>query len=136
MKKITLILALLLGVNIANSQNVKIKKDIVSVDGEAICMVEKDDVNIASFYINDLENQQLLYFKWVDWGQYGYYEAYKADDLGFVIFETEPDIGFRKRIIKKLFKAKALIKNGLDQSKLDDFSNKMGKEFSRKRGRY
>ena len=118
------------------AQKIKIKKGIATVDKEALCKIEKDDVSRGAFYINNLDDEQLLYAKWIDWGQYGYFEIYKANDLDTILFETEAGIGYRKWLVKKLYKAKALSNSGLDEEKLTVFSKKIGKEFSRKRNRY
>ncbi len=77
-----------------------------------------------------------MYFKYVDWGQYGYYEAYKASDLDNILFEDDIMMKYDKRIIKKLFKAKVLTNSGIDEKKLKEFSKKMGREYTRKRNQY
>lgn len=118
------------------SQKVKIKKGTITIDKVAYGKIEKDDVVRGAFYINNLSDENLLYLKWIDWGQYGYYEIYKADDLQNILFENEAFIGFKKWITKKLYNAKALTVDGIDEEKLNIFANKIGKEFSRKRAGY
>ena len=119
-----------------SAQKVKIKKGTVSIDKEPTCKVKKDNSVRQSFYINSLDDEELLYLKWVDWGQYGYFEIYKADNLDSILFERPSVIGFRKGILKDLYNAKALSKNGLDEKNLEKISKKFGREFSRKRSRY
>ncbi|MGV6830530.1 MAG: hypothetical protein ACWA5P_03080 [bacterium] len=136
LKKISTLLIILAMVQLSFGQKVKIKKNQVTIDKESICRVEKDDVSRGAFYINDLDDENQLYFKWIDWGEFGYFEAYRADDLDEILFETEAGIGYRKWIIKKLYKADVLTAAGIDQEKLDLFSKKIGKEFSRRRSRY
>lgn len=138
MNKKTLFSALIafLFITVGYSQKVKIKKDIITIDKVEYGKIEKDDVSRGAFYINNLDGDNLLYLKWVDWGQYGYYEIYKADDLDNVLFETESGIGYKKWISKKLYSAKALTTEGINEEKLNQFAKKMGREFSRRRAGY
>ena len=135
-KNLTTLLVILLTAQVSLAQKVKIKKNIVTINKEAICMVEKDVVNSASFYINDMNNEQLLYLKWVNWGPDSYYEVYRADDIDNLLFDTDDGVGFRKWIIKKLYNTKVINSDGLDEEKLNQFSKKVGKEFNRSRNRY
>lgn len=136
-KKITLLtLVSLFFITIAYSQKVKIKKNVITINKVEYGEIEKDDVSRGAFYINNLAGDNLLYIKWIDWGQYGYFEVYEADNLDLIIFETESGIGYKKWISKKLYTAKVLTTEGINKEKLMQFSKKMGKEFSRKRAGY
>ena len=127
---------ILLVVQFSFGQKIKIKKGDVLIEKQLTCKIEKDDVSRGAFYINSLNDEQLLYLKWIDWGEFGYFETYRASDLDNILFETESTIGFRKWIIKKLYNAKVISTEGLDNSKLISFSKKIGKEFTRKRNKY
>ena len=131
--KITLSILFISFFTFSYGQKVKIKKDVITVDKIEIGKIEDDKSVRGSFYINDLEDNNLLYFKWVVSGSFNYYEIYKANDLNNMLYEEQAVMGFRKYMVKKLYNAKALTSSGLDNNKLNDLANKMGKEFSRMR---
>ena len=137
MKQLRIVLPILftLLTAISYGQKVKIKKNIITINKEEYGKIEDDKSVRGSFYINDLTDNNLLYFKWVTAGSLNYYEIYKADDLGNILYEEQAVMGFRKYMVKKLYNAKALIKSGLNPDKLNDLAKKMGKEFSRIRDR-
>ncbi|WP_299114249.1 hypothetical protein [uncultured Winogradskyella sp.] len=135
-KQLSLLLVLVIVSSVSFAQKIKIKKGNVTVDKVNTCKIEKDDVSRGAFYINNLQDEQLLYLKWIDWGQYGYMEIYKADNLDDILFETEVGIGYKKWIIKKLYNAKVLSSAGINEDKLNQFAKKFGREFTRKRNRY
>ncbi|RZJ64188.1 MAG: hypothetical protein EOO50_16550 [Flavobacterium sp.] len=118
----------------AQAQKVKIKKDIATVDDVVVCKVEDDDVSRGAYYFTNVESgKKLLYFKWIDYGEFGYFEAYNADNLDVILFETEAVVGLKKWLVEKLYVTGALTPSGIDEAKLMEFSKKKGKEFSRRR---
>ncbi len=131
--KITLAILFLSVVTISYGQKVKIKKSIITIDSEQYGKIEDDKSVRGSFYLNDLNDNNLLYFKWVVSGSLNYYEIYKADDLDNILYEEQAVAGFRKYMVKKLYNAKALIISGINNEKLNNFAKKIGKEFSRVR---
>ncbi len=137
MKQLKLALSILFISITANSfgQKVKIKKDVITIDKQEYGIIEDDKSVRGSFYINDLKDHNLLYFKWVVSDGLNYYEIYKADDLDYILYEEKAVIGFRKYMVKKLYNAKALTTSGLNPDKLNDLAKKIGKEFSRIRNR-
>lgn len=135
-KKTITLLAIIASTQLSFGQNVKIKKTIVTIDKVELCKVVKDNLNIASFNIQDLQNEPKLFFKWVKWGQFGYYEVYRTNDYDNILFETDVATGYKKWIIKKLYNAKVLTSSGIDEDKLIEFSKKIGKEYSRRRSQY
>ncbi len=133
--KITLLFLFTLSTVISYGQKVKIKKGIISINKQEYGKIEDDKSVRGSFYINDLKDSNLLYFKWIAVDGLNYYEIYKADDLDNILYEEQAVMGFRKYMVKKLYNAEALTKSGLDLTKLDNLAKKMGKEFSRIRNR-
>ncbi|MFD1063710.1 hypothetical protein ACFQ1Q_10680 [Winogradskyella litorisediminis] len=135
LKSTTLIIMLLISV-IVFAQKIKVKKGIASIDKNPICKLQKDDISRGAFYINSLDDEELIYAKWIDWGEFGYFEVYDAKNLDEVLFETEASIGYRKWLIKTLYNGKALTNSGLNEEKLEVIAKKLGREFTRKRNRY
>jgi len=138
MRKLKSILTILIIAisTISTAQKIKIKKDNVFIDGELLCKFEKDTSTPGSYYLNDLENNNYLYFKWVTAGSLNYFEIYKADNLDNILFEENAVAGMKKYMIKKLYNSKIISHSGMNTEKLIIHSKKVGKEFSRKRAKY
>ena len=134
MKKVILALLTIVMSTAAYSQKIKIKRDIATVDDVAVCKVEDDEVNRGAYYFSNVETgKKLLYFKWIDYGEFGYFEAYDADNLDDILFETEAVVGLKKWLVEKLYVTGALTSSGINKAKLGEFSKKKGREFSRRR---
>ncbi|PWK20883.1 hypothetical protein [Xanthomarina spongicola] len=129
--KITLSIFLFTLVTTAYGQNIKIKKDVITIDDQLFGIIEDDKSVRGSFYINGTNENNLLYFKWVVYGSLNYYEIYEANNLDNILFEENAVMGFKKYMVKRLFNAGVLTPSGIDEDKLSDFSKKMGKEFTR-----
>lgn len=127
----TLLLFLGIFINISVAQDISIKKDVVSVDGVEICVLSDDPSVRGSFYIDDLTGSHLIYFKWIFIGDYNYYEIYDADNLENILCEEANTIGFKKLMLKKLYNAEVISKDGLDDKALERHGAVVGKEFTR-----
>ena len=117
------------------AQKVKVKGDAALVDGAKVCGFEDDASTRGSFYINDLEGNQLLFYKWVyvQDMNLNYYEVYKPEDLNTILYEEQATTGFKKSVVQRLMAAKALSNEGINEENLAQHGAKLGKEFSRKR---
>ena len=112
----------------------KIKNGVVAIDNDYICEFVDDKMTEYSFSLRDSANNVNVYFKWVDWGENDYYEAYYEEDLESILFETEDTgIEHNKRFVKLLYKTGVLDTNGISRAKLNEFARKNGKEFTRRR---
>ena len=129
--KITLSILFISLATFSYAQKVKIKKDVITINNESFGTIEDDESVRGSFYINDKNEKNLLYFKWVVSGTLNYYEIYKADDLDNILFEENAVMGFKKYMVKRLYNAEVLTTDGINNDKLSDFAKKMGKEFTR-----
>lgn len=129
---LTMTALILLGLS-ASAQKVKVKGDVAEVDGMAVCLVKDDPSVRGSFYLNALDDTQLLYFRWVVDGDLNYYEVYDANDLDTILFEELATTGFRKNMVKKLYQAKVISAEGYSREKCSQHASKVGKEFTRKR---
>lgn len=117
--------------SVSYGQDVALKNDIFTIDGQRFGEIEDDKSMPGCFYINDTTRTKLLYFKWVAVDDLNYFEIYKANDLGLLLFEQLAGTGFKKYMVKKLFNAQVLTGSAVDDQKLSDLAQKMGKEFSR-----
>ena len=79
--KITMAILFISLINASYGQKVKIAKDVITIDKEEFGKIEDDKAVRGSFYLNDLNDNNLLYFKWVLSGSLNYFEIYRADNL-------------------------------------------------------
>lgn len=117
--------------NTAFSQEVTIKKDVVSVEGVEICVLSDDPKEKGSFYVDDLTGSHLIYFKWIFAGDLNYYEIFDADDLEKVMCEEANVASFKKNMMKKLYNAEVITTDGFDQKAFERHTATVGKEFTR-----
>ncbi len=124
---------LLLHTNYAQTLDIKDKK--ILIDGVKLFEIKKDKVIRNSFYLNDINGKQRLYFRYVYWSddKPSYYEAYHANALTTILFEEEYRGNFKRYIVKKLFNADVITILGIDEEKLKIVTQKIGKEFTRRR---
>ncbi len=144
MQKITIIICLLIGV-MSYGQKIKIKKDVVYINKEITCKIQGDKSVRYSFYLNDLNDSKLLYFKWVlveytvqiDGVEVeeniDYFEVYMANDLSTILYEERAVLKFKQHMISNLYNADVIRPNGFNIDNLKTFALKKGKEFSRLR---
>lgn len=117
MKKITLTLSLLLISLLSYSQEIKIKNDIVSIDGKE-CFKISGDPNNVSF--SDLEGNEIIFLKYVHNSNYG--KLYnKIVFLDKKISFTSKFIFTKKLLIKKLLADQTLNECKLDNEKVEKF---------------
>lgn len=115
------------------AQKVKITDGVASVDKVDVCKIKDDQVRRLSFSLFTLQGEEELYFKWIEYGQFGYFEVYDAENLDDVLFETDAITGYRKWIVKQLYSAEVISADGVDEKQLQVFAKKMGKEHTRLR---
>ncbi|MFP3340314.1 hypothetical protein R0J91_20205, partial [Micrococcus sp. SIMBA_131] len=70
--KITLSILFISLATFSYAQKVKIKKDVITINNESFGTIEDDESVRGSFYINDKNEKNLLYFKWVVSGTLNY----------------------------------------------------------------
>ena len=120
MKKIIVVLLLLIA-NIGFSQDIKIKKDIVYVDGKE-CLKIGGDANNVSFY--DLEGNEIIFLKYIHNSKYG--SLYNK--ITFLkqkkSFTSQSYIFTKNLLMKKLIGDKTLINCLLDEDKIENFITK------------
>lgn len=128
-----MLLLLALATTGVHAQKVKIANGTASVNNEEVCKIKDDQVRRLSFSLFSLEGKEELYFKWIEYGQFGYFEVYDAENLDEVLFETDAITGYRKWIVKQLYSAEVISADGVDEKQLQVFAKKMGKEHTRLR---
>lgn len=150
MKKVLFGLALIIA-SLSSGQKIKIKKDIVSVDGKEYVKVSKDPVADDCYNIMSLDGKDLFYLKFntykdpkeVDYkynkmGIVSYFEVMSAD-LNTVYFETDLThclMGCENtdNFVKMIYGGRVLKEDGsIDMNRLEILSKKAGFEYSKKR---
>lgn len=118
MKKNILMLSFFLMSFVGFSQEVKIKNDIVSIDGKE-CLKIGGDVNNVS--ISDLEGNEIIFLKFIHGSKYGALYN-KVTFLNQKLSFTSMSYIFSKKLlIKKLLADKTLIDCKLDSEKVEKF---------------
>lgn len=134
MKKLILLSLIILPlIASAQSSKVKIKGGLASVDGVVLCQLEDDQTSTNSFYLNDIDGNQTLYFKWLNEDEMNYFEVYQASDKNDIIFEQKAVNDYQKWLIKSLHDAGVLTIGGIDWQALIPYATEYGHEFTRKR---
>ena len=104
--------------NLALSQEVKIKKDIVYVDDKE-CLKIGGDANNVSIY--DLEGNEIIFLKFIHNSKYG--SVYNK--VTFInqkkSFTSQSYVFTKSLLIKKLLSDKTLINCVLDDAKVENF---------------
>lgn len=113
-----------------SAQKIKVKGDVGTVDGATYCQFEDDPMVRGSFYLNDTQGNQMLYYKWVVFEDLNYFEIYRPEDLENILFDEQAVTGHRKFILKRFYESKVLTPNGIDGEKLNQFASKMGMKFT------
>lgn len=118
MKKNILTLSLFFMCLIGFSQEIKIKDDIVSIDGKE-CLKISGDVNNVS--ISDLDGNEIIFLKYIHNSRYGslYNKITFLDKK--LSFTSKSYIFTKKLLIKKLLADKTLNECKLDPDKVEKF---------------
>lgn len=119
----------------AGAQKIKVKGDVGTIDGATICQFADDPATRGSFYVKDTQGSEMLYYKWVFFQELNlnYFEVYRPDDLSNILFEEQATTGFKKAMLTRFHQSGVISKDGLNDEKLDQFAQKLGKDFSRRR---
>ena len=127
MKTLYLVVAFLI-TNSLFSQEIKIKKDVVYVDGKE-CLKIDGDANNVSFY--DLEGNEIIFLKFIHNSKYG--EIYNK--ITFLkqkkSFTSKSYIFTKNLLIKKLINDKTLIDCQLDDEKVENFVMKYDEDVEK-----
>lgn len=118
MKKIILTLSLFLISLVSFSQEIKIKDDIVSIDGKECLKIGGDANNVS---ISDLEGNEIIFLKFIHNSKYGslYNKITFLDKK--LSFTSKSYIFTKKLLIKKLLADKTLSECKLDSEKVEKF---------------
>ncbi len=120
MKKTLVTLSFILFSYTGFSQDIKIDKNIISVDGKE-CLKIGDDSDSNNVSIQDLEGNDIVFLKFIHNSKYG--PLYnKITFLNQKLsFTSKSFIFTKKSLIKKLVSDKTLIECKLDDSKVEKF---------------
>lgn len=118
MKKNILTLSLLLISLVTFSQEIKIKDDIVLIDGKECLKIGGDANNVS---ISDLEGNEIVFLKFIHNSKYGplYNKITFLDKK--LSFTSKSYIFSKKLLIKKLLADKTLNECKLDSEKVEKF---------------
>jgi hypothetical protein len=118
MKKNILTLSLLLMSLFGFSQEIKIKNDIVLIDGKECLKISGDANNVS---ISDLDGNEIIFLKFIHESKYGslYNKITFLDKK--LSFTSKSYIFTKKLLIKKLLSDKTLNECKLDSEKVEKF---------------
>ena len=118
MKKNILTIGLFLISLVSFSQEIKIKNDILSIDGKECLKIGGDSNNVS---ISDLEGNEIIFLKFIHNSKYGslYNKITFLDQK--LSFTSMSYIFNKKLLIKKLLADKTLIDCKLDSEKVERF---------------
>lgn len=134
MRVFTILLLMIISISLFG-QKIKVVEGIATIDKVEMCKFQDDPTVRFSFYVNNLKDSNILFFKWIDWDgeASGYFEVYKANDLENIYYETWSGLGIKKWIVKSFYESGILTSSGFDNQKLEVYAKKMGREYTRRR---
>jgi hypothetical protein len=128
MKKIFLSIAIILLATIAKTQSIKIKNNIVFIDGVECLKVNNDPNNVA---IMDLSGNELIFIKFIHDSKYGslYNKITFLDQK--LSFTSKSYIFTKKLLLKKLLEDKTLENCKLNPGKVEKFVLKFDEDVEK-----
>ncbi|MGV3461610.1 MAG: hypothetical protein ACO1N9_14270 [Flavobacterium sp.] len=125
------------------AQKVKLKKDVLFIDGSEYAILKQDKVSKFSYTLSNLKGEDLFYIKFQQFedaynGSTAYYEVLSAN-LEKIYFEDHlkaclGGCNHAEFVIKSLYNGEVISKDGkIDEQKLAILSKKLGFNYSRKR---
>lgn len=131
MRSILTIIVLCFAVNFSFAQKVKIKKDIVYVDGKKYVKAERESGNMSIYSLNE-DEEELVFIKLYDPTPNNKTRNDSYYIVRFIEANVEVEISgkSRKGIIKMLYKGKVIKDGEIDQKRLKSFVSKYGSDES------